>query len=180
MGVLRIVRSLRRTAHSMTQQHGGIARLVKPAPPVVLVRTPTIGVGADSLDDDQGDAWFPEECAPDTCSTYAGEFNVAEQTAGITSPLFNNPVPVALSAFMLIRENSSRRELIIQNVGTTAIYIGLGFPPTATNYTIALNACSAANDGTGGILVNDSWIGPVFVLASAASGGAVNQTEILR
>lgn len=176
MGVLNLMKTVRAPfqsiAQRMTQQHTRVATALHP----LLATSPNpIAAGASDLDDPNS----LEDCISDTCSSYAGEIDTQQVSGGITAPLFQNPVPVALSAFMIARENSSRREIMLVNVGIVAIYIGYGFPPTSTNYSVALVACSSPNDGTGGIWINDSWKGPVFVLAGGASGGAVNFTEIL-
>jgi hypothetical protein len=123
--------------------------------------------------------WFPDDDLDGSYSTYADEIDVDAKSKGISPPLFPNPVAVGLVAFMVARENLARKEFIMVNVSTTVVWIGLGFPPTATNYSIPLNACSSANDGTGGIAVNDSWTGPIYVLA-ASSAGSVNFTEVFQ
>lgn len=85
---------------------------------------------------------------------------------------------VGAGAGTLLATNRARRGLIIQNTGTTIIYINLGSTaPTTTVYHYALRACSSANDGTGGVYNDDSWVGPVQAIGSGA-GGTVVVTEI--
>lgn len=85
---------------------------------------------------------------------------------------------VSNAAGTLLVANRGRRGLLIQNTGTTVIYLVLGSAtPTATVYHVALAACTAANDGTGGIYNDDSWVGPVQAISSAV-GGTVVITEI--
>lgn len=176
----RIVAPVKNVARAMTRQHSFVAGRIAPRS-VGTPPTPPDGsalaAGASDLEiDDDSGAWFPEDCQPsETCSTYEG---VEEKIQGIYPPLFPNPVSVSTQAIQIGRDNLSRREFILQNVGTATIYVGFGFPPTSTNYTFALNACASANDGTGGILIDKAWSGPLYVLASSSSGGAVNFTEI--
>jgi hypothetical protein len=67
-----------------------------------------------------------------------------------------------------------RKGLIIQNTGTTIIRLVLGTgTPSQTVYHVALKACSAADDGSGGVYVDDSWIGAIQAISSAASGTMV-------
>lgn len=81
-------------------------------------------------------------------------------------------------AGLLIATNRSRRGFIIQNTGTTTIYLSLGaVNPTTSAYHVALKACTGANDGSGGIYVDDSWIGAVQAISSAP-GGTVVLTEV--
>lgn len=93
----------------------------------------------------------------------------------------NNPVPVpdgttSASPILLLDQNLDRQELLIQNVSVQVVYIGLGFPPTNTNYSIALLACGVAHDGSGGVLATDIWKGAVYAIGAAA-GGAIALTE---
>lgn len=85
---------------------------------------------------------------------------------------------VGASAGTILNENRARRGLIIQNTGTTVIYLTLGSTnPTVTAYHMALKACTNANDGTGGIYSDDSWIGQVNAIGSAG-GGTIVITEV--
>lgn len=93
----------------------------------------------------------------------------------------NNPIPVpdgttSVNAALLLDQNLERKELILQNVGTQIIYIGLGFPPSVTNYSIALLPCVVAHDGSGGIFISDAWLGSTYAIGAAA-GGLLALTE---
>ena len=67
-----------------------------------------------------------------------------------------------------------RKGFTIQNTGTTILYFTYGATnPTTTAYHIALAACTAANDGTGGIFDEDAWTGVVRAISSAAGGTCV-------
>lgn len=92
----------------------------------------------------------------------------------------STPVQTSISnvAGLLVDTNRNRRGLIIQNSGTTTIYLSLGSVlPTSSAYHIALRACQSANDGSGGIYNDDSWVGQIQAISSAP-GGTVVVTEI--
>lgn len=78
---------------------------------------------------------------------------------------------------VVLSSNDKRKRAIVQNTGTTIIYIGLGTIPTTNNYTIALAACTLANDGTGGVLIEEMWQGAINAISSAVSG-AIEVTEL--
>lgn len=81
-------------------------------------------------------------------------------------------------AGQLLAANGGRKGLIIQNTGTTVIYLVLGAgTPTTSVYHIALRACSTANDGMGGIYNDDAWVGAVQAIGSGI-GGSVVITEV--
>jgi len=60
---------------------------------------------------------------------------------------------VGTTASTILAANSSRIQVIVQNTGTTVIKLALGATPTQTVYHVALQACSSADNGTGGTLV---------------------------
>lgn len=81
---------------------------------------------------------------------------------------------VGTTAGQVLAATSARRGLIIQNTGTTILYVVLGAStPTASVYHVALAACTGANDGKGGIYIDDAWIGAVQMIGSAAGGTCV-------
>lgn len=94
-----------------------------------------------------------------------------------------NPIQVpdgssGQDAALIANKNPSRKEIFLINTSASAIvYIGLGYKPTTTSYSIALTNCTTSDDdGTGGIWVSDIWQGPIYALGSA-SGGKCNLTE---
>jgi hypothetical protein len=92
----------------------------------------------------------------------------------------NTPAQTVVSnvAGTIFSTNRNRRGIVIQNTGTTVIYINLGsVAPTTSAYHAALRACSSSNDGNGGIYTDDAWVGPVQAISSAP-GGTVVLTEI--
>lgn len=106
----------------------------------------------------------------------------SQRSAVLAFPRENISTPAQTSvsnvAGTLLSVNRARRGLMIQNTGTTIIYLILGSgTPTSTVYHIALRACSSANDGNGGAYNDDAWIGAVQAISSAP-GGTVVMTEI--
>lgn len=84
---------------------------------------------------------------------------------------------VGTTAGEILVANTNRRGLMVQNTGTTVIKLSLGTTdPTQTAYHIALKAGSAANDGLGGVYIDDQWLGAVRAISSAA-GGTIVITE---
>lgn len=57
----------------------------------------------------------------------------------------------------------------IQNLDDAAVYVKLGSEASSTSFNFVLKACSAANDGSGGLAVIDDYIGVVSIAASAAT-----------
>ena len=83
-----------------------------------------------------------------------------------------------VTAGVILTANPKRKGIIIQNTGTTVIKLSFGSTlPTATAYHVALAVCTSANDGTGGIYMDDSWVGQVNALSSGA-GGTMVITEL--
>lgn len=95
------------------------------------------------------------------------------------SNLQQNPVPVnAESPIQVANVNPSRKELFLINTSAAGVvYIGLGFQPTQTQYSLALIPCSTSDDdGTGGIWISDMWQGAIFAIAFV-DGCKLNFTE---
>ena len=78
---------------------------------------------------------------------------------------------IGTTAGQIFADRPSRRGLCIQNTGATVIKVNLGLStPTQTVYHIALKACASANDGSGGVYLDDAWTGPVQAISDAAGG----------
>jgi hypothetical protein len=89
-----------------------------------------------------------------------------------------NPVSVGTSSVAILNSNSSRKEVIVVNTGTTVIYLGFGQTPSTTAYHVALAKCTSANDGSGGSWTSDMWKGAINAIGSAG-GGTVCVTELI-
>ncbi len=70
----------------------------------------------------------------------------------------------------LLAANTSRLEAIIVNIDVVTIYLALGGTPTAAAYHVALQPCTAANDGTGGVFITDVWNGAIKAIAASGTG----------
>ncbi len=93
------------------------------------------------------------------------------RSASATQPQL---VTVGTTAVPLLGTNLARRRLMLQNTGTTTLYLTFGLSaPTATVYHHALAGCGAANDGTGGTLWDETWTGPVQAIGSGGGGTVV-------
>lgn len=100
--------------------------------------------------------------------------------AGTSTPPAN--LGVSATAFQtVLRANTNRSEVIIQNNGTTVIKLVLGpstlSPSDQTHYHIALAASNSADDGSGGTFVSDLWKGDIQALSDSA-GGTILVTEL--
>jgi hypothetical protein len=111
--------------------------------------------------------------------------NIAAGSITVTPPSATTIPNTGLSAIatasvQLLAANSSRVRMILQNVGTTNIYVledatGSG-SASATNFTYILRAGGSSKDGSSPIILDTVWKGRVVVCGSA-SGGLVNWTE---
>lgn len=113
--------------------------------------------------------------ATDTALVVAISPNNSFTVTAPTSSTASSPAStsVGASSSTILASNSSRKEAIVVNTGTTILYLGLGQTPTVTAYHVALSPCTIANDGTGGSYVSDLWKGAINAIGSAAGGSAV-------
>jgi hypothetical protein len=78
------------------------------------------------------------------------------------------------TASLVLITNAKRKGFTIQNTGTTLIKLSFGLTaPTTTAYHVCLKGGTAANDGTGGVYMDDAWVGNVWALGEAAGGTCV-------
>ncbi len=71
----------------------------------------------------------------------------------------------------------SYREILIQNLGTSPLFLRLasGAANTGANGEVVLNACGAANDGTGGVYKLAGFLGAI----SGASASSINAAVVI-
>jgi hypothetical protein len=109
----------------------------------------------------------------------AGTRNLAAVATPVTSTACstNAPATVGTSSAQAIAANSSRKKLVLQNVGTTVLYVLLGAgSASATNFTFALPSGGSSKDGTCPVYVDTMWQGAVQWISSAAGGiGVANE-----
>jgi hypothetical protein len=79
---------------------------------------------------------------------------------------------------MMLYPGGACKQIRIVNTGTTKIYLAFNDQvPSSTAYHIALAVCSSANDGTGGVYIDDVALGQINAVSSA-TGGTVCVTVI--
>ena len=59
--------------------------------------------------------------------------------------------------------NDARSSFYIQNLGTGILYVALGDAASTNRFNYILKNGSANDDGNGGVIYNQDWIGPVAV-----------------
>lgn len=100
----------------------------------------------------------------------------------VTPPASNTvsaagPAAIGTSSAQLLAANAARKRLILQNVGTTKIFILFGAgTASAVNYHIALPAGGNANDGSSPMYIDSVWTGAIQAISSGA-GGEVQAME---
>jgi hypothetical protein len=85
---------------------------------------------------------------------------------------------VGTSASQVLAANALRKRFMLQNVGTTRIYISLGATsPTTSAFHFALPAGGNTGDGSSPVWQDIMWTGAVQAISSAA-GGLLVVTEL--
>jgi hypothetical protein len=189
MGLIRLARGIsrpmRRAAHGVNARHAAILRQLQaryrvPQPTIETDEVPMIGGGL-SLETPGNGLWFPDDVTENQLSSYPCDEASGDKPFTDQYRVLNqNPVTITSDAKQLALENHNRAEMFIVNVSTVSILIAFGFIPTSTVYTLPLQACGIANDGTGGVIISDQWQGQVWAIlaAGAAGNGALLFTEI--
>ena len=94
-----------------------------------------------------------------------------------TSPQTTASTPaqtsIGTAAAVVLPADAKRKCFTVQNTGVTVIKLGFGATPTQTVYHMALQAAAGADDGSGGVYIDDSWTGVVWAISSSAGGTAV-------
>ena len=106
----------------------------------------------------------------------AGSFSSTPVSSN-TEPT-HGPTTVGTAAVQLLAANANRKALMLQNVGTTRIWILFGAgTPSSSNYDLALPACGVANDGSSlPAQIPILWKGAVQAIGSSP-GGSVQAVE---
>jgi hypothetical protein len=131
----------------------------------------------------------PDVSCPDVAPGFTAPTNsqkalvvtVSPNSPGSLSTTITEPVGQVLISDtipqVLAQANLNRSEMIIQNTGTTVIYLIFGIAPggpaNATQgirYHVALAPGAAAHDGTGATWVSDLWKGQVSAFAAVGGG----------
>jgi hypothetical protein len=87
------------------------------------------------------------------------------------------PATIGTTSIQLLAANASRKRLILQNAGTTKIWVLFGSgTASSTNYHLALAAGGTSNDGSSTPYIDQLWTGAVQAISSAA-GGSIQAVE---
>lgn len=109
-------------------------------------------------------------------SNLTGAVAVKEISANAVSSV--NILTIGTTEGQVVAANARRRGVVLQNTGTTVIYLTLdGSAPTSSSYHFALKACSSANDGTGGVYTDDITLTEIRAISSGA-GGKLSVVEL--
>jgi len=85
-------------------------------------------------------------------------------------------VSVGTSAAQIVGANKNRLSILIQNQGTTKLYIGFDNSVASNNYAAVLKACSSAADGSSGVWMDggmsDVYEGAVWGIRASGTSDA--------
>ncbi len=88
-----------------------------------------------------------------------GRVLVSSSATQAASGSFSNTV-VGAAALAVLGENLTRRQYIIQNLGTVAIYLG---------FTSALTVANGLQIPVNGVWIDDKYVGAVYLISSLAA-----------
>jgi hypothetical protein len=99
----------------------------------------------------------------------AGALTTTPPTASTATSA--GPTAIGLSSAVALTANASRVRLVLQNVGTTQLYIleGSG-SASSTNYTYILPMGGTTRDGSSPVVFDTIWKGAIQWASSAAGG----------
>ncbi len=80
---------------------------------------------------------------------------------------------VGTSAAVILEIDAKRKGFMVQNTGTTVLKLAFDGTPTQTVYHVALQAGGGADDATGGVYLDDTFVGNVWAISSGAGGTCV-------
>lgn len=125
--------------------------------------TPPTDVSADA---DRVRAWFLRNGALAIYNAYG--LDKADDAVTSWSPQSSTAnTPSIASAATALAANSNRKSWRIQNLGQNPLFVRLGVGASTTVFHIVLNAGTNNDDGTGGILEDDSWVGLVSIAGTS-------------
>ena len=93
-------------------------------------------------------------------SLSAAELNVQLQEKSAATSSLAGPLTATGT---VLAANAARKNLFIQNVGTTPLYVALGSDASSTNFAIVLGAGTVRTDGMGAAYESSIWTGLVSV-----------------
>jgi hypothetical protein len=81
----------------------------------------------------------------------------------LNPPTAANTPSILTTAGTALAANADRKSWSVQNLDTDVLYVRLGGAASTTVFHYLLKGCTVADDGLGGIIIDDSWTGLVSV-----------------
>jgi len=88
----------------------------------------------------------------------------------ILSPANGGVTVLSSTAVTLAAQSDHRKSILVANQGTSKLYVKLGTAATSSSWHFVLPPGGSDDDGTGGTVSIDGYVGPVSVLSSTSSG----------
>lgn len=77
---------------------------------------------------------------------------------------------LSASAVDILAASDYRKSFLVSNQGTSKLYVKLGATASATSWHFVLPPCGSNDDGTGGTVSVDGYVGVVSVISSTSTG----------
>lgn len=88
----------------------------------------------------------------------------------ISSPANGGVTVLSSTAVTLAAHSDHRKSILVANQGTSKLYVKLGTAATTSSWHFVLPPGGADDDGTGGTVSIDGYVGEVSVISSTSSG----------
>jgi hypothetical protein len=97
-------------------------------------------------------------------SAEAGYQPIAGGTGNVQLPTqYSTATPTIAVADGTVGTLAAGQKMTLQNCGTAAVYVKRGTGASSSSFNWVLSACTAADDGLGGSVEIDDWIGAVSI-----------------
>ena len=88
----------------------------------------------------------------------------------ITSPAAGGVTVLTTSAVSILAAADYRKSFLVANQGTSKLYVKLGETATSASWHFVLPPSGSDDDGTGGTVSVDGYVGIVSVISSTSTG----------
>ena len=88
----------------------------------------------------------------------------------ITSPAAGGVTALSAIASDILSASDYRKSFLVANQGTSKLYVKLGATATTASWHFVLPPCGSNDDGTGGTVSVDGYVGVVSVISSTSTG----------
>jgi len=88
----------------------------------------------------------------------------------ITSPANGGVTVLSSTEITVMAASDYRKSFLVANQGTSKLYVKLGATATSTSWHFVLPPCGSNDDGTGGTVSVDGYVGVVSVISSTSTG----------